>query len=106
MEKSISYKNYLSEFLKDPCAAADYLNAALEEGNEAFTLALKDVVKVLGGSIANVARCTDLNRESLYRILSDKGNPQLKSLNAIIDSLGLQLHIIPRSSQESCHKIL
>lgn len=100
MEKSIPYKNYLFDYLKEPQGAAAYLNAALEEGNEAFTLALKDVVKILGGGVTTVAHRTELNRESLYRMLSDKGNPQLKSLNAVIDSLGLQLHIMPRSLTE------
>ena len=96
MKKSIPYKDYLSESLKEPGAAAEYLNAALEEGNEAFTLALKDVVKSLGGGVSNIAARTSLNRESLYKMLSEKGNPHLKSLNAIINSLGLQLHVTTR----------
>ena len=96
MKKSISYKDYLSKSLKEPNVAAEYLNAALEEGNEAFTLALKDVVKALGGSVSNIAARTNLNRESLYKTLSEKGNPHLKSLNAIINSLGLQLHVTTR----------
>ncbi|GAO97659.1 hypothetical protein Cva_00295 [Caedimonas varicaedens] len=96
MKKSVSYKDYLSKSLKDPSAAAEYLNAALEEGNEAFTLALKDVVKALGGSVSHIASQANLNRESLYKTLSVKGNPHLRGLNAIIKSLGLQLHITPR----------
>lgn len=106
MKKSIPYKDYLSDYLRKPEAAAAYLNAALEEGNEAFTLALKDVVTSLGGGITTVAHRTELNRESLYRMLSQKGNPQLKSLNAVIDCLGLQLHIIPRSFSEFVSKSL
>lgn len=106
MEKSIPYKDYLCDYLKEPQAAAAYLNAALEEGNEAFTLALKDVVKSLGGGITRVAYHTELNRESLYRMLSDKGNPQFKSLNAVIDCLGLQLHIMPRSLATPVSKTL
>lgn len=52
MEKSIEYKEYLYESLKNPEETAEYLNAALEEGDlSLFTLALKDVEYALGGSV-------------------------------------------------------
>jgi len=45
-----SCKNHLVESLKDPTEAAEYLNAALEEGEpEVFLLALRDVVDSYGG---------------------------------------------------------
>ena len=45
MAKSKSYQNHLIESLKDPTEAAEYLNAALEDGEpEVFLLALRDVV--------------------------------------------------------------
>ena len=45
MAKSKSYQNNLIESLKDPTEAAEYLNAALEDGEtEVFLLALRDVV--------------------------------------------------------------
>jgi DNA-binding phage protein len=34
-----------------------------------------------------------MNREHLYRILSNKGNPELKSLSSILHSLGLRLSV-------------
>ena len=40
-----------------------------------------------------VAEATDLHRVSLYKMLSDKGNPTLKSLEAVLDSIGLRLRI-------------
>jgi DNA-binding phage protein len=50
MAKSKSYKNNLIKSLKDPTEAAEYLNAALEEGEpEVFLLALRDVVDSYGG---------------------------------------------------------
>jgi len=43
------HQKSLLETLKDPKEAAEYLNAALEEGNnELFLLALKNVVKAYG----------------------------------------------------------
>ncbi|WP_300463501.1 helix-turn-helix domain-containing protein [Desulfobacula sp.] len=54
-------------------------------------LALRDVAKAKGFSHA--AREANLNRETLYRMLSEKGNPNLSSLNKLLDTLGLTLTI-------------
>jgi len=84
------YEDNLKEDLQDPLEAALYLNAALEDGSpEVFLLALKDVAQAKG--IAEIARATNLNRENLYRILSHKGNPKLKSLSSVLHSVGLKL---------------
>lgn len=73
------YENNLKEDLRDPAEAAEYLNAALEDGSpEVFLMALKDVANAKG--ISKIARETKLNRENLYRILSTHGNPKLKKL--------------------------
>ncbi|HJX72954.1 MAG TPA: addiction module antidote protein [Candidatus Deferrimicrobiaceae bacterium] len=80
--------------LRDPKEAAEYLNAALEEGeSEVFLLALKDVAEALGGGMSKLARKTRLNRENLYRMLSEKGNPELRSLGNLLDALGFKLAI-------------
>lgn len=99
MKKSIEYKEYLYESLKNPEEAAEYLNAALEEGDlSLFTLALKDVVYALGGGVGEISKKSHLNRESLYRMLSNKGNPRLTSLNSVISSLGLAVHITTKNN--------
>jgi probable addiction module antidote protein len=86
------YENNLKEDLLDPGEAAEYLNAALEDGSqEVFLMALKDVANAKG--ISEIARETKLNRENLYRILSTQGNPKLKSLNSVLHSVGLKLSV-------------
>ena len=86
------HQKSLLETLKDPREAAEYLNAALEEGdNELFLLALKNVVKASG--VTNIARKAHLNRENLYKMLSEKGNPELASLWSILTSIGLKISI-------------
>ncbi len=76
----------------DPTEAAAYLEAALEEGsNEEFLLALRNVAEAKG--LATVSKESRLNRESLYRMLSKKGNPQLSSLSALLKSMGLRLSV-------------
>ena len=87
-----SYEKGLKEDLINPVEAAEYLNAALEDGSyEVFLMALKDVASAKG--ISEIARLTNLNRENLYRILSTKGNPKLKSLNSVLHSVGLKLAV-------------
>lgn len=87
-----SYETYLHERLCDPSSAAEYLNAALEENDPAiFLLALRDIAEARG--VSKVAAEANLNRESMYRILSRKGNPCLSSLVAIFSALGLKLAV-------------
>jgi probable addiction module antidote protein len=56
--------------------------------------ALRNIAEARGG-IARIAEKTGLNREALYRTLSRRGNPQLKSLAAILDATGLRLSVTP-----------
>lgn len=89
---SVSYKESLHERLADPEYAAGYLDAALEDSDpRVFLLALRDVAEVQG--IAKLASEAGLKRESTYRILSEQGNPELKSLNALLHTLGLRLSV-------------
>jgi probable addiction module antidote protein len=89
---TVPYEDGLKNQLTDPTEAVAYLNAALEENDqEVFLLALRDVAEARGFS--QLAKETQLNRENLYRMLSNKGNPQLSSLNAILKSLGLRLAV-------------
>ena len=86
------YREGLLEDLQDPSEAAAYLTAALEEeGMDVFLLALRDVAAAHG--MKRLADGAELNRESLYRMLSEQGNPQLDSLISILQQLGLRLSI-------------
>ena len=87
-----NYETGLKASLVDPEEAAAYLNAALEEGSqEVFLLALRDVAEARG--IAKVARESLLNRENMYRMFSERGNPRLSSLAGLLESMGLKLAI-------------
>jgi probable addiction module antidote protein len=93
MTKSKSYQADLIESLRDSQEAAEYLNAALEDDDpELFLLALRNVAEAQGG-MAQLAEKTKLNRESLYKMLSERGNPELRSLEALLHALGLRLAV-------------
>ena len=91
MASSRKYQDSLNEALRDPQEAAAYLDAALEAGDRAaFLLAMRNVIGALGG-MTQIARHTGLNRENLYRVLSEQGNPELNSLDKLPRALGLRL---------------
>ena len=93
MPPSKPYHPELIKALRDPREAVEYLNAALEDGDpEVFLLALRDVAEAQGG-VAEVAEAAKLNRENLYRMLSNRGNPELRSLDALLHALGFRLAI-------------
>lgn len=86
------YRDSLLEDLRDPAEAAAYLTVALEdESPDVFLLALRNVAEAHG--IKRLAEGAELNRESMYRMLSDQGNPQLSSLTAVLQQLGLRLSV-------------
>ncbi len=94
MAEMRDYRDVLDETLQDADEAAAYLDACLEDGDpEVFLIAVRDVVRARGGGIAALAERTQLNREHLYRMLSENGNPGLHSLDAILDALGFRLAI-------------
>jgi probable addiction module antidote protein len=91
--KTESYRESLLESLKNPGEAAEYLNACLEDEDvRVFLLALRDVADARGG-IRALSRDTQLNRESLYRMLSKSGNPSLDNLAAVLNACGLRLSV-------------
>jgi probable addiction module antidote protein len=99
-----SYKETFLQRLRNPEEAAAYLDAALEEGDkDVFLLALRDVAEARLGGIGELAQQAGLNRESLYRILSEQGNPELASLDKLLHALGLRLsvEVDPRPQADS-----
>lgn len=78
---------------KDPGFAAEYLKAALEDEDEprVLLLALRHLAQAQG--IARVAKAAGIERESLYRALSERGNPRLSTLFAVARAIGVRLTV-------------
>ncbi len=87
MPRSRPYKVGLNERLKDPVYAVHYLNAARRESRDVELLALRDVVQA--HKVSKIARDAKLNRETLYRTLSARGNPTMATLESILKPLGV-----------------
>lgn len=80
-----AYAVGLRERLQDRDYAKEYVNAAARDSLESFLLALRDVAEAR--NMSRVAESARVNRENMYRMLSKRGNPRLKSLRAITESL-------------------
>lgn len=94
-KSSVSHEAWLLEHLKDPAEAAAYVEAAIDEGDQpALMMALRNVALAQGG-ISKIARKSKLTREATYRMLSASGNPELRSLTAILGAAGLSLSVKP-----------
>lgn len=82
-------------FQKDPTLAADYLNDVLATGDEVdLMMALRYLSDAFGG-VQEIARKADANPNTMYRTLSERGNPSLKSLRAVRSTMGLRLAVQP-----------
>ena len=92
---SVAYEPWLIGRLCDPKHAAAYLDAAIEDGDQAaLMLALRHVAQAQGG-VTKLARKSKLSREATYRMLSKSGNPELRSLHAMLRAAGLRLSVRP-----------
>ena len=78
--------------LCDPEYAASYLEHAIGDSTESFLLALRDVAKANGG-MSRLAEAAELGRESMYKALSEDGNPKIKTVQTVLRALGLRLSI-------------
>src|ERR1700688_4217624 len=92
---SVSHDEATIRELRDrPEFAAEYLRAALEDDDEpgVLLIALRRVAEARGG-IAKVAKAAGIERESLLRPLSRRGNPRLSTLVAVTKAVGLKLTV-------------
>ena len=80
----------------DPRFAAEYLRAAMDEQDEpkVLLIALRRIAEARGG-MTRVARAAGVERESLHRALSGRGNPRFSTLSAVAKALGLRLTVEP-----------
>ena len=102
--KDRSHDEAMAEvFRRDPGYAVELLNSILEDGDQGeLLIALRQMADAFGG-VRSVAKSAELNPSQLYRTLSDKGNPEVRSLTAILRVMGLRLAIQPIQSGAPAH---
>lgn len=86
----------VAEHLRTPEEMAAYLDAWLEEAPDdisGIARALGDIARAKG--MSQVAKEAGLSRESLYRALSEGGNPSFATVLKVARALGVRLHAQP-----------
>ena len=95
MSRNLNYKDDLLDDLRNDLGfAAEYLSAAISDSREAFLVALRDVAEAQKG-MSKVAIEANVNRENLYRMLSEEGNPRFSTLGSVLNALGMSLTVKP-----------
>lgn len=92
--KTSSYD--VAEHLRTPEEMAVYLDAWLDEAPDdvsGIARALGDIARAKG--MSQVAKEAGLSRESLYRALSEGGNPSFATVLKVARALGVRLHAQP-----------
>lgn len=93
MKPIVRHDDWLMKQLQDPEFAAEFLTVSAEdEDPQTYLTALRKVVEARGG-IAEVAEKTNLSRETLYRTLSARGNPTIRTLAAVLKATGLKMAV-------------
>lgn len=82
---------------QDPEFVQIYLQEALNDGMPNFLMALRNVIQANKG-MSIVAQEAELGRESLYKTLSENGNPHFETIEKILHSLGMKLSIVAEAS--------
>ena len=92
--KTENYKTSLFKRLRDPDYAVGYLTDVLSnESQEAFMIALRDMIEARGENISELSEKSGITRQGLYQVLSESGNPRLTTIKEVLNSLGLQFRI-------------
>lgn len=105
LKNTTNYHDELIDSLKKPKEADLYLQVAMEEYREdgdaeALLIALRNIAEARGG-LGLLARKTHLNRQNLYHVLSQKGNPTLDTFGLILKGLGYRLEIQPEETRKA-----
>ena len=93
--KSVKLSRYdVVDHLQSPEDMAAYLDAWLDEFPDdvsGIARAVGDIARAKG--MTQVAKDAGLSRESLYRALSNEGNPSLSTILKVLGAVGLKLSV-------------
>jgi probable addiction module antidote protein len=81
--------------------ASLYLTECLhDEDPKVFLIALRHVITAHGG-MSKISKDARLNRESLYKALSEKGNPSLQNILSILSAIGIKMNLVKGKLQRA-----
>ena len=84
----------VADYLDNSEVIAEYLNAALEDGDDAEIIAaIRNIAKAIG--MTKIAEETGLSRPSLYKALSEGAKPQFTTIMKVLKAIGGQIKVSP-----------
>jgi probable addiction module antidote protein len=84
----------IADYLDSNEMIAEYLNAVLEEGDDAeIVTAIGHIAKAIG--MTKIANETGMSRPSLYKALSEGAKPQFSTVMKVLKAVGGKIHINP-----------
>jgi probable addiction module antidote protein len=87
----------IADYLDSKEMIAEYLNAALEEGdNDDIINAIGHVAKAIG--MTKIAQETGMSRSSLYKSLSEGAKPQFSTIMKVLKAIGGQIQVNPKTA--------
>ena len=99
MNRTVRHHDVLMKYLARPREAAAYLSVVAEDGDLKFLLkALRNVVEAQGG-IGKLAKKTKLSRTTLYKTLSEDGNPEIGTLEIILRAYRIRIGFFPEQTR-------
>jgi probable addiction module antidote protein len=85
-----------ADYLDSDATMAEYLNAAIEDGDpDLFLVAIKDIARARG--MTQLAKDSGLGRESLYKALAPGAKPRFETVAKVMQALGVKLAVVPAS---------
>jgi probable addiction module antidote protein len=91
-----TFDDLLEEYLQNPEFALSFLNQAFaDDGIDAFKRSLKDIIRV-HGNITALAKEADVSRGTLYKLMEDKGQPEIGTVLKVFHALGYELTVTHR----------
>ena len=79
-----------ADYLRDDAAMAEFLSAALEDGDpDVFLQAVRTAARARG--MSQLARDAGLGRESLYKALAPGAKPRYDTMLKLVQALGVRL---------------
>jgi probable addiction module antidote protein len=94
MRSSIPHdESMIALYRDDPDFAAYMLDEALKEGDQAEVMLTMRRIADAHGGVGMVSDASKITRNSLYKTLSDKGNPVFSNLTVLLKAMGLRLSV-------------
>jgi probable addiction module antidote protein len=90
----------IADYLENETDIAEYLSEALALDDPAyFQHALGAVARAKG--MATIAKKTGLGRQSLYKALSESGNPEFSTVVKVLAAVGIKILAVPSEGKAS-----